>query len=177
MSSETEWPGSGEKNTHNWIELSERDCEDRNRPAEVDLSGSGGTLPVEKSGGGGIRLSKHRAGAAAEAHRESREEGGVDPLKTKWRKSATTAWWSAWPRLPSRWLHWRRHREGGNIWSLHSCTAAHQNNVEAIAANCVLMAPFPVSPSTNWQKHHLHWHTREPEASRTGFQRLRFFNM
>lgn len=36
---------------------------------------------MEKSGGGGIRLSKHRAGAAAEAHRESREEGGGGPIE------------------------------------------------------------------------------------------------
>lgn len=71
-------PGTGgKKNTHNWIELSERDCGDRNRPAEVDLSGSGETSPVEERGGG-IRLSKHRARAAAEAQQQSR---GREPIE------------------------------------------------------------------------------------------------
>lgn len=150
-------PGGEKKNTHNWIELSERDCGDRNRPAEVDLSGS------EK------RHQWKREAAALDwantkqeqQRRHSNKVREEKPLENKWRRGVTAASWSVWLRLPADGpTEGDPEKEALDAAFGHFTVAtAHQNNVEAITANCVLMAPFPRFPRTNWQERHLHRHT------------------
>lgn len=96
------------------MELSERDCGDRNRPAEVDLTGSGETSLEEKRGS--IRLSKQRTRAAAEAQQKSQ---GEEPNKEQMKEEHDDGRGQCGCAC-SQWLYWGRPWEGGSIWSFHS---------------------------------------------------------